>query len=1152
MRASSSTPSELKNFLECEHRTGLERRARAGLVERPGQSELERELLSRRGNAHEAAVLAHYETAGARVTPIPRGDDAERSTLAAMERGDEVIYQGVLRDGEWTGRPDFLVKRVCGRETKWPHHYEVVDAKLAHEAKASAVLQVADYTEHLAPIQEFVPELVHIAPGGQAEPIALRVADIMAYYRTVRVRFEAFGAAEEQATYPEPVEHCGVCPWWKRCEGQRRDDDHLSLVANITRRQRERLNEAGVATLSALGALAEGTKLGGLETLPRLREQAALQAARRADGKSHYRLLGDADRKAKHVAPGTAPVLVGLEALPVPTPGDLFLDLEGDSFVEGGGLEYLFGLLELGEPLDDVFTSRDAPGEPRYRGFWAHDAAEEKRAFEAVVDRVVRGRSEFRKLHLYHFGHRESDALKKLSCKHQTREAEVDQLLREHVLVDLLPIVRHAVVAAVEGYTLKELELFHGFTRSTDLRSAARAMQLYGFWLETKDETIEPQRLEGQIESYNRDDCFSTWKLRDWLEGLRPELARREGRAPARPEWKEASPDAERTSRSEASAALAKKLRAGAGEPPEPGSDGSARVLLANLLDWHWREAKSSWWEYHRARELAPDDYVLDRAALGGLEHVGEVGKIKQSVVHRYRFDDQDHAVRARPTPIDPSTEKSAGTVVEIAEGHIDLKRGLRSTTPHPSALIPGKPIDSQAQEQSILAHGERLAADATGARLAPVAWRLLRRLRPEIGNGTDLVNAGERLDQALPRLALAMNGDLLAIQGPPGSGKTHVAAQMILALIRAGKRVGVTANSHEVCKGLLTKLAELGNGSARLLHVQDPDDVEGELPAAFELDDDKPRVAERLRNGGLDVVGGTSWLWSSTGFTDAVDYLVVDEAGQVSLANVLAVAQAAKNLVLVGDPAQLEQPQKGVHPPGAEVSALEHLLGANAVTIAPDRGVFIPTTRRMHPSLCAFVSESFYEGRLSPIAGLENQAIHGEGLFAGSGLRFVPVAHRGNTNQSSEEVSRVLALIADLGLATSATSTRARFADVSSKERPLTRDDVLVVAPYNAQVSALQRALPAGIKVGTVDKFQGKQAPIVIYSMATSTAADAPRGLEFLYSKNRLNVAVSRAMALAVIVASPALVQVSCRTPRQITLANALCRFVELATPSG
>jgi uncharacterized protein len=332
---------------------------------------------------------------------------------------------------------------------------------------------------------------------------------------------------------------------------------------------------------------------------------------------------------------------------------------------------------------------------------------------------------------------------------------------------------------------------------------------------------------------------------------------------------------------------------------------------------------------------------------------------------------------------------------------------------------------------------------------------------------------------------------------------------------------------------------------SIRALRI-DEDDASDTSERLFETDADKPRARERVEAGELDLIGGTSWTWAAPGFAESVDVLVIDEAGQVSLANVLAVARAARNLVLVGDPAQLEQPQKGVHPPGADVSALEHLLGGDALTIPAELGVFLPDTRRLHPKICDFVSKVFYDGRLKPIGGLERQAIEGPAPLDGAGLRYVPVPHRGNTNQAPEEVAAIRELFAGLA------SSRARFVDARGERRALDLErDVLVVAPYNAQVALLKRELPKGVAVGTVDKFQGRQAPIVFYSMAASSADDAPKGLEFLYSLNRLNVAVSRAQALVVLVGSPELTRARCKTPRQMKLVNALCAYLEQARTS-
>jgi superfamily I DNA and/or RNA helicase len=273
------------------------------------------------------------------------------------------------------------------------------------------------------------------------------------------------------------------------------------------------------------------------------------------------------------------------------------------------------------------------------------------------------------------------------------------------------------------------------------------------------------------------------------------------------------------------------------------------------------------------------------------------------------------------------------------------------------------------------------------------------------------------------------------------------------------------------------------------------------------------------------------------------VDVLFVDEAGQMALANVLAMAPAATSIVLLGDPQQLDQPQRGLHPLGAEVSALGHLLNGRA-TIAADQGVFLTETRRLHPDVCAFTSELFYEGRLTSRPENSKQRLNSGHPPDGTGLRFAPVEHTGNQNESPEEVERVAAMVEGL-LRTGATWT-----DKEDKTNALGLQDILIVAPYNAQVAALTDRLPTGARVGTVDKFQGQQAAVVFYSMATSTPEDAPRGMEFLYSLNRLNVAVSRARCVAVLVASPALFQVQCRTPRQMELANAFCRYLEMAHP--
>lgn len=296
-----------------------------------------------------------------------------------------------------------------------------------------------------------------------------------------------------------------------------------------------------------------------------------------------------------------------------------------------------------------------------------------------------------------------------------------------------------------------------------------------------------------------------------------------------------------------------------------------------------------------------------------------------------------------------------------------------------------------------------------------------------------------------------------------------------------------------------------------------------------------------RLRSGEVQVAAGTAWFWANPEYFESVDVLLIDEAGQMSLADAIAAAQAGKNLVLIGDPQQLDQPLQGTHPPGAEKSALEHLLGEHK-TIPQAMGLLIPETFRLHPNICAYTSEIFYDGKLSAHQVARNRVLEGHPLLSGAGLWFVPVQHEGNRNSSPEEVQIIARTVESL------LRPEVRWFYSIGNSRVLKTEDILVVAPYNAQVSDLLALLPKGIRVGTVDKFQGQDAPVVIYSLTTSSPEDAPRGMEFLYSLNRFNVATSRGKSTVIIVGNPQLFEPECRTPRQIQLANAFCRFAEMA----
>jgi uncharacterized protein len=759
----------------------------------------------------------------------------------------------------------------------------------------------------------------------------------------------------------------------------------------------------------------------------------------------------------------------------------------------------------------------------------------------------------------------------------------VDRLLRGGIFVDLYRVVRQSLRASVESYSIKKIERLYDLQRIVPLKDATSSIVEFETWLQLGEgERPGADNLE-RIREYNRDDVLSTWRLRDWLEEQRAMLVA-SGEAIPRPTAPDEEPSAELAENLRRTAVLAAHLTVdvpidAAGRDREQ----QARWLLAQLLSWHRREEKSTWWRFfHLMNDLTDEERIEEKEPIGGLELVGVVGETRQARICRYQFPAQEHAVQVGATVHDPATSKTAGTVDAIDEGErtIDLRRSKKAEGPgHPTSIVPLQHFDSAVLRESLLRLGSWVAEhgiDADGPYRA--ARDLLRRHPPRVAAGNtsgldaadsdaagggeagsrprtlehhpaeglqaegSLRRPGEAVGEAAKRLALALDQSVLPIQGPPGAGKTYTGARMIAALLAAGKRVGITANSHKVIAHLLAETCRAAvERGVPVTAIQKAE--AGEMcpdPHVVRAKTNQG-VPNALASGEANVAAGTAWLWARPEMEGAVDVLFVDEAGQFSLANALAVARAARSLVLLGDPQQLDQPLQGVHPPGAEASTLAHLLGGEA-TMPPDRGLFLETTWRLHPDVCAFTSEAFYEGKLVSEPHLARQRVDGPAL-EGTGLRLIEVSHQGNDNASGEEAALVAALARDL------VEGSATWVDRDGRERKIGWGDVLIVAPYNAQVGAIQRLLPPQARVGTVDKFQGQEAPISIYSMATSSPEEAPRGMSFLYSRHRLNVATSRARCAVVLVCSPDLLRVQARTPDQMRLANALCQFVEHAT---
>ncbi len=1146
-----TSPTDLANFLACRHKTTLDLLVAKGELAKPTWIDPLAETLRQRGDEHERRYVDRLRAEGLDVVDlrdVPPDERAARTT-AAMREGADVIVQAALEDDQWTGYADVLRKVPVSSPALGSWSYEAHDTKLARETRSGTILQLCAYSELLAGIQRRLPDEFHVVTPLSDQ--SCRLDEFIAFHRQVKAQFLEFTAAGQAGaiptTYPEPVEHCGVCRWSGRCKAQRRRDDHLSLVAGMGTQQRAELASRGITTLAALAAMPLPLEFrpsrGAKETYERLREQARLQAEERATGVPTYELLSiDPD--------------FGLTQLPEPTPGDLFLDLEGDPFgraVVGAASgdstrEYLFGLGRVAEDGTFAYTCR-----------WAFTDAEERAAFDAVVSDIIAALEADPAIHIYHYAPYEPSAFKRLMGRYAAREADLDRLLRGRRFVDLFAVARHALRAGVEHYSIKNLEPLYGFEREVELDDAGNRRRIVELALETHDPAAVTPDVRAAVEGYNRDDCRSLVGLRRWLEARRGELIA-QGRDVSRPAVDPGTPTENVSERQRRVRELRARLLEGVpAEFADRTREQQARYLLAYLLDWHDREDKVVWWEYFRLCGLSDEELLDEADAVAGLEFVErreivrhkKTGRPTGSVVDRYRYPPQECELQPG-NGLKLRDGRDFGKVVatDRLERALDVRKSGGVADVHPASAFAHEHYRVDQLTGALFRLGQTVADHALRVDALPGAAADL--LLGRTGRGLVPAPAGEPVVAYATNIASGLGDTALPIQGPPGAGKTYTGAKMIAALVAQGKRVGVTANSHKVIRHLLDEALRAADASGlRIRAGHKLNDTTGAAPGRVACFDDNAPALQAVLDGSLDVLGGTAFFWAREECRATVDVLFIDEAGQMSLANALAMSHAAPALVLLGDPQQLEQPQKASHPDGVGVSALDHIL-AGAKTMPPDRGLFLPVTWRLSPAICAFTSEVFYERRLTSKPGLEQQRIAGSpGQLEGAGLVFVPVEHNGCRSASDEEAELVAGLLSEL-------LDGSMWIDETGTAHRIGLADVLVVAPYNAHVSRLQVRLagvaeargrsPADLRIGTVDKFQGQQAAVAFYSMATSRPEDAPRGLRFLYSLNRLNVATSRARCLCVLVANPRLFEPDCRTPGEMRLANALCRYREMS----
>ncbi|WP_454296466.1 TM0106 family RecB-like putative nuclease [Salana multivorans] len=1080
------------------------------------------------GDRHETRVLAEIARRGAHVadlsrlplaSPERREAAADATEIALSRSGAEVVYQAALLEGDFFGVADFVERAEDG--------WLVADAKLARSAKPRALLQLGAYAEQLERLGVPVSARVALLLGnGQRKEF--RRADVQPVFLDRRERLRQIlavhlrdGAGVEWGD--SRFLACGRCP---ECTAAAEESDDLVLVAGLSMPQRRRLVAAGIPTLSALAGAATGPQDMTDSTFRRLRSQARLQ---------QHRLSGEDSPVPFELTEDAAATLA---LLPAPSAGDLFFDFEGDPLFDDDGaaahpgLEYLWGVTDASE---------------QYTATWAHDSEQERRALQEFVDQVTQRHVDFPDLHVYHYAPYETTALKRLAMRYQTREEELDALLRAEVFVDLYATVRGSVRVGQPSYSIKKLEpLYMGEQLRSDEEDAVgdggASVVAYHEYRELalSGEESAAERKLATLADYNAYDCLSTLRLRDWLlaraaeAGVRDQILPRTGPAPDHATTSEALADHPTFE--------ALMERSGPDRRSERSPEEQACAMLAASLGYHRREQKQFWWEHFwrldqkvladwpEARDvfLVEHAEVLQDWAVPGprARNLSRTTRLVGRWGASSRPGRSMHVVYERPFP--PRSFGPTDATLTAAEGtaswpdesephivHLTESRPATDTFDQlPVALTPGRPPRINGLEAATHEVGVAAAAAAGLPDLAVVD--LLLRRPPRTARAA-LPSDGSPVQNIVAALT-SMADSFLAVQGPPGAGKTYTGSRVVKELVeRHGWRIGVVAQSHAVVENMLRAVVSAGLDPALVGKTDPKDRTRTEPPAWTSVPGLGPFLAKHAGTG--CVVGGTQWDFVNTGRVQRgeLDLLVIDEAGQFSLASTIAVSVAAKRLLLLGDPQQLPQVSQGTHAEPINESALGWLTDGHD-TLPPELGYFLGETYRMHPDLTAVVSRLSYEDRLAAAAPAAARRLEG----TAPGLHVVTVDHAGNQTESPEEAAEVVRQVRTLLGSTWVDP------DDSATPRPLAPGDVLVVAPYNAQVSLiraeLRRAGLDGVRVGTVDRFQGQEAPVAIVSMTASSPADAPRGMGFLLNRNRINVAVSRAQWCAILIRSAAL----------------------------
>jgi predicted RecB family nuclease len=1095
------SPSMIKNYLNCEYIIFNEINEKK-LNLKKKEKTISSELRFKKGNIHEDNYLQLLKSKYKKVIDIKNlkisREEKFDKTISCMKEGYEIIRGGYLKKDKWIGEFDFLEINKKLPSKFGNYSYEVLDTKNTSKAKTDHIIQIGMYTFLLESIQGVLPKIFTIVLKDMKKEV-VQLNQVYEFFKINKEKYEHFVLNEINKSTPQKCDFCLVCPWLDTCEKIWKDKDDLNQIGGMNKNYSKKLREQKIKTASILSRQDEEKKLEGLrsEISRKLIIQAKLQKEYEKTGKPVFRIYEDNLNKIK-----------GFNLLPRESKCDLFFDIESvPDYVVPGKLEYLFGFYYIENDKE------------KFKPIWAHTKKEEKNNVLKFFDFTKKHFEKYPDAKIYHYASYEITALERLTSFHQVNMVEYDHYIILGKFVDLFRVTKQALLVSENSYSIKNLEKFYNFKRSGDLQKGDISQDYYTEWMENKD-----QKLLDEIEEYNKQDCESTYQLRNWLLKVKPENTR----------WFLSSKEEMELRDNEI-----KMLEYQKKISNTQIENKSIKEIITSIIGYYNRENKPEWREYFDRKHLTDDELIDDPTCIGNMHIFGSQVQEKRSLIYTYKYEDQEFKIKAGKEAtlannLDPEIKDRAGSIISIDHDKkiVTIKRGTSQGRLQDNISIgPPPPFKTDKLEASTYKFIDSVIEKKNKYN---ALISILLKQNPKIKGikeGDKIIKTHDFTSE-IPKIISNLDNSYIYIQGPPGTGKTTQASNAIVELLKSNKKIGITANSHKVIHNLLDKIENISSGvpfrGLKMGRSTDEDTIYNSQH--IKTSSNEKDFIDGLNSNNTLIYAGTKYHFSSSYYDSKLDYLFIDEAGQVSLADIIAIGSVAKNIVLIGDQLQLGQPIKGSHPGESGKSILDFLLEGKD-TIPAHRGIFLNKTYRLNSKINEFISNNFYEDKLvtDVITDKRKISFDKKHIIKKEGVHHISMDHKDNIQKSIEEGQVIKKILNEMiGL---------KYFD-GAKDRKLTLEDFLIISPYNAQVNYLMSVLK-NAKVGTIDKFQGQEAAVTIISMTSSDSDILPRNKEFFFNRNRLNVAISRAQCVSIILFNPELLKTSPRSVEQIKLLN-------------